>query len=419
MAQAARAAGEPVAASPAGTGLQAKLAKRLPLALWLLITGLSLAGLLMILVTLDQPAPDQWGIRGNESILALAFGSVGALITARRPGNRVGWLILLSTVPGAIGAFVTQYPVFVAATGMGLGGVELARWTAAWIWAIGSISLSCFMPLIFPTGRLLSSRWRAAVLLGVVALALQLGMVIATSQPIGPIPPSANPARYFQRYGPVMFLGYGVQIVAVSVAVVGAVVRFRRAGREEREQIKWVVLAGLLLPFSIVAGFTQTPVGQAVLIGHAVFAAAVLAIAILRYRLYEIDLILNRTLVYGALTAVLAGVYTASITLSQRLFSALSGEKSDAAIVFTTLVVVTLFTPIKTRLQAIVDARLKPPAHTAGAKGPAIENGATADSGGTAAEAVELIRSLSQLRDLGAITRREYETKKAELLARL
>jgi hypothetical protein len=106
-------------------------------------------------------------------------------------------------------------------------------------------------------------------------------------------------------------------------------------------------------------GFTPFLVGQFVFLATVLFAAAAIAIAILRYRLYEIDLIINRTLVYGALTAILAGVYTASITLSTRLFSSVTGERSDAAIVLTTLIVVSFVTPLKTRLQTIVDREMK------------------------------------------------------------
>ena len=149
------------------------------------------------------------------------------------------------------------------------------------------------------------------------------------------------------------------QIQAATQRAASAVARYRRAHGDERLQMKWLAYAAFFLPFAAAAAFSGLPYGPVALVACGLFAAAAVAIAILRYRLYEIDIIINRTLVYGALSAVLAGVYTASITLSQRLFMAVTGERSDAAIVLTTLIVAATFTPLKSRLQASVDARIK------------------------------------------------------------
>jgi len=335
-----------------------KIARLVAISIWLAIVALSLAEVWMIAITLDRPS-DQFGIRGYEVALALSFGSVGALIATRRPRNPIGWLSLVAGLLVGIQGIVVQYPVLAEASAPPLAGADLARWVSAWIWVLSAGAFLGIFPLLFPDGRLLSPRWRPALLLGLVATAAQIGVTIAVSQPFGSIPPTNNPAPYFERGGPPVLIGYSLLWLAGVVSTSSLIQRYRRARGDEREQIKWVAYAVVVVVFGAVIGFTPFVIGQFVFLGTALFAAAAIGIAILRYRLYEIDLIINRTLVYGGLSAVLAGVYTASITLSQRLFMATTGERSDAAIVLTTLIVAATFTPLKTRLQASVDRRLR------------------------------------------------------------
>jgi len=312
----------------------------------------------MIAVTFDRPS-EQWAFRGYEAVLALTFGSVGALIAARRPENRIGWLLLgLSFASGALG-IVDQYPVLAEAANPPLPSAEGARWIGAWLWVIPATGIVSFFPLIFPDGRLLTPPWRLAVFFAFAAAAVLVGSIILASRPIGPLPPTTAVTPYFERFGLLMAPGFVLYLAAAGVAASSLVLRFRRAGGEERQQIKWVAYAGVLLVPGAAFGIAPIFLGQVLFIGVGCFAGAAIAMAILRYRLYEIDVIINRTIVYGALSAILAGVYTASIALSQRLFVSLTGERSDAAIVLTTLVVVSLFTPVKTRLQLVVDRRLK------------------------------------------------------------
>jgi len=396
------------AAAPVG-----RAAPAIAVTLWLVAVAFSVAELWMIAVTLDRPAPDQWGFRGFEAVLTLSFGSVGALVAARRPENRFGWFVLGLMVIGAPQGVVDQYPVLAEASDPTLPFADLSRWITAWIWVIPSVGLMVGLPLLFPTGRLLSPRWRPAVLLGVAAVVAQVGLIVLTSQPLGPVPPGPNPTRYFERVGPVMAIGYLIELSAIVVAMSSAVVRYRQSRGDERQQIKWVAYAAFFVPFAAAAGFSGIAAGQLVLIAAAFFAAAAMAIAILRYGLYEIDLIINRTLVYGALSAVLAGVYTASITLSQRVFMAVTGERSDAAIVLTTLIVAATFTPLKARLQAVVDRRVK-------AAGPAEPDAvASAPSLAGSGATVEVLVKLAALRDAGALTTDEFRIAKAAVLAHM
>jgi hypothetical protein len=382
---------------------QARMHVWLPTLLWLLIVFLSLATIWMIAVTIDRPTPQQWGFRGFEPALALSFGSVGALVATRRPENRFGWLLVGVSVVAALQGIVDQYPVLADAATPALPLAAESRWVAAWIWTIPSILFMTVVPLTFPDGRLISPRWRPAVLLAITALAVQIGLIVLSSEPFGPLPPVANPAPYFARFGPLWATGYALQLAAIVVAVSAGVQRYRAARGEVRQQIKWVAYAGVFLVLTAPAAFSGIVAGEILLIAAAFFASAAMAIAILRYRLYEIDIIINRTLVYGALSAILAGVYTASIGLSQRLFSAVTGDRSDAAIVLTTLIVVSLFTPIKTRLQTIVDKRLKTPSAPPAPGSPSLD----------------ALAQLDALRVRGIVTQAEFDAKKAELLARV
>jgi hypothetical protein len=378
----------------------------LVVSLWLVTVGLSLAELWMIALTLERPS-DQFGFRGSEAALALSFGSVGALIATRRPENLIGWLSLVAALILGIQGIAVQYPVLAEASVPRLAGADLARWVSAWIWVPTAGTFLGIFPLLFPDGRLPSPRWRPALLLGAVAIAAQIGVTMVVSQPLGAIPPTNNPAPYFARGGLPVLLGYSLLWLAGVVATSSLIQRYRRARGDEREQIKWVAYAVVVVVCGAVVGFTPFVIGQFVFLGTALFAAAAIAIAILRYRLYEIDLIINRTIVYGALTAILAGVYTASITLSTRLFSSVTGERSDAAVVLTTLIVVSVFTPLRTRLQATVDRRVKAT--------PTIEDASI----GSSLEALDALARLIRLNASGGLTPTEFGAKKAELLRRV
>jgi hypothetical protein len=398
--------GEMTAETETGTrrgaaSLRTKIVARLPLAVWLLVVTLSSIELWMILVTLDRPTPGLWGLRGWE-LLSLAFGSVGALLSARQPGNRIGWLLLSIGLATACTGIVNQYPILTDATGRSLPLADAARWTSAWIWVLLAFGLM-LLPLLFPDGHLLTSRWRAAFLLALVATGTLIGSIIIAVQPIGPMPASPLVAMVGDQTSPLMMAGFVLYVSSALAAAASVVVRYRRAATEQRQQIKWFAFAGTLFVPGAIAGLSPILLGQVFLLACAFFAVVAIAVAVLRYRLYEIDLIINRTLVYGALSAMLAGIYTASITLSQRIFTAVTGERSDAAIVLTTLIVVSLFTPLKTRLQEIVDRRLKLAQPSALASAPA--------------SALDVLVRLDELRAGGVISAADYETAKSSLLA--
>jgi hypothetical protein len=232
-------------------------------------------------------------------------------------------------------------------------------------------SLTGLLMFVFPDGRLPSRAWRAAVLILVAGAAVRFGELALVGEPVPYLPTLDNPHRLPSPFdaalavskelnvGLVLLLG-GMVLGAISL-----VARYRRAGAEVRRQIRWFVLAGAIVaatlaPLAHLFVFVDPAAGRGQDLWVLFFASASLfpaavGIGITRYRLFEIDRILSRTFVYGSLTAIFAGLFTASVGLSQRLFVALTGETSDLAIVLTTLVAASAYTPVRRRLEALAE----------------------------------------------------------------
>jgi len=294
---------------------------------------------------------------------------VGALIVQRRPFSRVAWLMIVLGLTLGLGLLLFAYGIVgvdpEARLPLALPALVISQ--LFFTPAIGSAGALLF--LVFPTDRLPSPRWRAVVVIAIGgALLYDIGSLfhrgyLSNDQVTGPpnplfAPPALGPALDFMAVA-----GNALVTVAVALATVSVVVRYRRAEAVEAAQIRWIALvAGVAAPAWALAGLQIGPLSDlAFEVGLLFFASVPLAIgfAISRYRLYEIDRLINRALVYGSLTAILAGVFTAAIGLAQRVFVATTGQTSDAAIVLTTLVVATLYAPVRKRLEAFVDLRFK------------------------------------------------------------
>jgi hypothetical protein len=297
----------------------------------------------------------------------LAFATVGAVILARRPGNRIGWLCW------AIGFTFT-----VSLWGSKQVWVVLADQGRSSAWALlpqlgimaflGTLlGLLPFLVLLFPTGQLLSRRWRpVAWALGLVlGLYLTAGLLTPGQIPLGLPDNPDNPLGVEAAEGLLRLVqtmaGVAAPVLALA-ALASVVVRFRSARGEERQQLKWftfVVAAELVLLPGLggVAEQVAPEVGALV-----VFPASIsliplaIGLAVLRYRLYDIDRIINRTLVYGLLTVLLGATYTVSVFGLGQLLSPATGE-SALAVAASTLVVAALFQPARRRVQAAVDRR--------------------------------------------------------------
>ena len=257
------------------------------------------------------------------------------------------------------------------------GSLPLARlmvWLDATTWPLGIVLGLTFVPLFFPDGRFLSPRWRWVAWVAMLALALCVipsavylwGAIQSGQSPqhLYTVLNSSNPPALLAA---VIGVGFPLLELCVLLAVISLVLRFLRSAGTQRQQIKWFAYASALLALTL--GFdvaqsllldSQLDILSGVLLGVA-FPLLVMAIgiAILRYQLWDIDVIINRTLVYGSLTAILAAVYFGCVVAVQALGQALTGDRSlpPVAVVISTLLVAALFTPARRRLQRFIDRR--------------------------------------------------------------
>jgi len=335
--------------------------------------------LYVILPRSAQP-PITWGTGGLSIVFVfmvpfLAFPLVGALIASRRPRNPIGWICL------AVGLF---WMLNIMSGGYGIYGLLASTGSVPFPVAIGSQGewmgpatvglLGTFLILLFPNGRLPSARWRPLAWLS--GTLLVLGSVANALAP-GPLPDLGEVRNPFGLEGyPWMSGARDAVNLLLSLCMLASasslVMRYRRSGGEVRQQIKWIAFAASVVALgvcgAVVLGtFAADTEGgtHPLLIGlleDAItlsFAGVPIAVgfAVLKYRLYDIDVIINRTLVYGSLTAILATVYFGSVVVLQRLFVALTSEKSTLAVVASTLVIAALFNPLRRRIQGFIDRR--------------------------------------------------------------
>ena len=303
--------------------------------------------------------------------LVVAFSVVGALVASQRPENPIGWIFCAAALFQGLNVFGWEYATYALLTEPGSLplGAEVA-WLAQWDWAPGLGLILVFLPLLYPDGRPPSRRWRPVAWLG----AASIGMIVVPTmillwpdrgaelmRPQGPAEQGGSHALFVV----IEFAGFPLMLLAGLAAVVSLFVRFRRARGAERQQIKWFAsAAALTLVFTFV--FEQATNAEGGLLPSILATLSVLlvpsipvatGIAILRYRLYDIDIIINRTLVYGTLTVALALVYFGGVVSLQYAFRALSGEGSQLVVVASTLVIAALFSPLRRRIQAFVDRR--------------------------------------------------------------
>jgi hypothetical protein len=290
-----------------------------------------------------------------EAVVLIALGVIGAVVASRQPRNLVGWILCVT--PLSLGLLILGVHVFWSFELAGQAdAAQVAAWLSSWIWTPAIFGSFVLFPLLFPTGAPPTARWRPVAWAGVAGcVAMTAGFAFTPGEfedlpavnPVGLGDPLGTAAEVANG------LGFLLLVIGTLTAIASIVVRFRRSRGIERQQLKWVTAAAALLPLS------QVPSGDigyaALLLGALVIAAAV-AIAMLRYRLYDIDVVINRALVYGALTAILAGIYIGSVLLLQLVLSGVT-QDSGLAVAASTLAVAALFRPARSRIQAVVDRR--------------------------------------------------------------
>jgi hypothetical protein len=295
-----------------------------------------------------------------------AFMAVGAVIVAHRPDNAVGWIFSAVGLLSSTGVLAMEYAEYAYLTRPGLlPGAVLAAWFGWW-WLVVLALIFVFTPLLFPTGRLLSARWRPVAVVAAVATAAVTAL--AALQPTltlqnedytvrNPVGLAGVPDPEEGALGAVLF---GLLLVCAAAAVVSVVLRFRRSRGVERQQLKWFTYAAALMVVSFLLTGFLLPAGEVsdVLFGLTIALVPVAAgIAILRDRLYDIDRLINRTVVYAALTALLGVVYAVVVLVLGQLFGAVGAEPPSWAVAGATLAVAALFRPARRRIQAVVDRR--------------------------------------------------------------
>ncbi len=293
-----------------------------------------------------------------------AFMVVGAVIVAHRHGNLIGWIFVAIGLLAVTGLLALEYAIYAYITRPGsLPGVALAAWYSWW-WDPMLILILVFTPLLFPTGRLLSPRWRpiavlAAVTTTVVAVLHALQPTITLQNRDYSIPnPLGLAGVPDPDDSPVGAVLYGIFLVCGVAAMVSVVVRFRRAQGVERQQLKWFTFAVVLVVLAQpVTDYLFPGIGSVVFGAGIALVPIAAGIAILRYRLYEIDRLINRTLVYGLLTVLLGSVYVGAVLVLGQLFGGVTEDPPSWAVAGATLAVAALFQPARRRIQGVVDRR--------------------------------------------------------------
>jgi hypothetical protein len=340
---------------------------------WIL-AGLSiLAALIEFVFWLEQqtgPSSISYWVSALGWMLALPvlFSMLGALIITRQPGNRVGWLMMIVALAAVNPVATILHSVFASPTVI-TPSLWLLVWLDSWSW-VPLIFAIFLIPLHFPSGRPPAPRWNWVNLLAlgmwlIFVVLVALADVLSPSDNTWALP---NPVGFIPSAvmnGPILIIwGLGL-ITVVSASVASLYVRYRRARAVERDQIKWLLYAGVFFVISYALTYFLTPPSDSQtgfqnvwLILSVLGIPVAIAIAILRYSLYDINVIIRKTLLYAALTALLALVYFGIVVLLQRLFGAVTGGgQSPLAIVVSTLVIAALFTPLRRRIQDWIDRR--------------------------------------------------------------
>jgi hypothetical protein len=350
--------------SDQGAVMRARVAARLG---WTIFGLAVLAYVVALTLNLRRPQSAELSETTGDLVFALTFlpyGWLGARIVPRQPHLLMCWLLCALGLQGGLIGFASEYAIYGLVTRPGaVPGAAAMAWLTFWAAPVVLLLLAALLAL-FPTGRPVSPRWRWVLWLAGVGNLL----FVLSSLSLWPLRGVALLGiRSPEPTGGLMVLyslGAMAAMVAVLAAAVSLVVRFRRASGVERQQLKWLAYAGMLavlgFPLLIAAeGATHPPelvadIAASVLILPIPVAVSV---AVLRYRLYDVDRLINRTLVYGLLTALLGVVYAGVVLGLGELFGGISAKPSSWAVAGATLTVAALFQPARRRIQAIVDRR--------------------------------------------------------------
>lgn len=329
-----------------------------------LTVTLMVAGVALMAVALDAPAPVDFGFRGFQLLLVIPLSAVALLLTLRLPANPIGWLLAVAALLGGLQYALLEYTIYAVLHRDGLVGGVWTAWVADWLWMPLVAILGAYLVLLFPDGQLPSARWRpvawggiVAVLASVVVFALRPGPLENFSAVDNPIGQDSLAAEELES----VLGGYLLLIVAAAVSLVG---RYRKSAGEERQQLKVVVFAAAALAATLLVQFVSEGVVGPGASGWRMKAAQILTIsgitsvpvaagiAVLRYGLYEIDVVINKTIVVGALAAFVTAVYAGLVAG----VGGLIGDRSNLAMSMVAAgVVAVAFQPVRERVQRVAN----------------------------------------------------------------
>jgi len=335
------------------------LAQRIAWAVWGICVSLILAA--TVIGTLDGKAPWRFANIISAGVAFGLFGTVGALIVSQRTRNTIGWILCAVGIGTAITDFSGAYTAYATVKGhLPLPATDIFNWLGNTVWPLNWVLLLVFLPLLFPNGHLLTRRWR---IVGWLAAVLALLSMLAGWLSLANVELfwKGIPAGFWRSLSDNFNL---LQLPLTIAALVSLVLRFLRAKERERQQIKWLtygtaIMAVLVVGSIFVLNDPNSPISTLVFDLAIMLLPLSIGISILRNQLYDIDRLINRTLVYGSLTSILALIYFGCVVLLQNLVNGLTGQagQSPLIIVGSTLAIAALFQPLRRRIQAIIDRR--------------------------------------------------------------
>jgi hypothetical protein len=334
-------------------------------AVWLVIGVVLALSIACGILVPEEPAMPTWALV-VFTLMAASLGVMGALIVTRQPSNAVGWILWLAAVATAVSTAASAYANHAVATDNAHSpGTVFVAWLSQIGFFPAIVGIIIFIPLLFPDGRFLGRRWRWAGAFGVAVIGAIVAGEMFAPGPISSYPTIANPVGLaaFGSLGPVIAFANGPAVIlaAAGLGIMSSVLRYRKGSPIERAQLRWfaatVVLTLAMLVLSVILG--SEPIGQLAWLGGIISLSLIpiaIGVAILRYRLYEIDRIISRTIGWAIVTGLLVGVFAGLVVALQAVLAPVTNE-STLAVAASTLVAFALFQPLRRRVQQAVDRR--------------------------------------------------------------
>jgi hypothetical protein len=335
--------------------------------LWAATLVVAAAGLALLIWDWSTPVPKgSFGVRGFSGLWAVGFGSMGALLTWRRPGHLVGWIFAAAGLVAAVQFATFEYALAAIVGHRGLPGGEYVGWVQLWIWVPLIALITVYLFLLFPDGRLPGPGWRLVSWLAGGFVVLEVAGDALTRGAVASLPVVRNPFGVSPAWVPLAAIGSGLVglLGCVVLAAWSLFSRSRRGPSVERLQIKWLAYSGCLVALTLVsstivseilplsAGIAGRLIEGAMMIAVLTMPAAV-AVAVLKYRLYDIDRIISRTLAYAIVTGLLVGLYAGLVLLATQVLR----FQGSVAVAAATLAAAAVFNPLRRRVQLSVDRR--------------------------------------------------------------